>query len=1096
MSQHGYYRSPTINGGRVVFVCEDDLWSVSVTGGIAVRLTANLGKVQRPFLSPNGELLAFVGREEGHSEVYCMSAMGGVAKRLTFMGSAQVVGWDRQGNIIFASSAQQPFYRMMHLYSIDPAGGMPQLLPYGLADSISFGESAVVLGRCPSEPAYWKRYRDGRAGVLWVDPDGSGDFQRLIQLNGNLTAPMWIGERIYFLSDHDGVGNLYSCTPRGEDLQQHTYHSDYYARSATTDGQRIVYHAGADLYCFDPASHTVTSSHKIEVQFYSPQIQRQRKFVEADEFLESYDLHPEGHSVGITTRGRTFCFGNWEGAVFQLGRPEEGRYRLTRWLNDGQRLISVCDRSGVETLEILSADFDAEPEPLTGIDLGRVTGLAVSPVADQVVLSNHRHELIWVDLTSKESKLLDRSDFAHIHGFAWSPNGEWITYSCGETQHTLSIKVCSIWDGSIHCLTPPRFRDTNPVFDPSGKFIYFLSVREFNPVYDKVYLDLSFPKAMRPFLISLQRDTPSPFVPVPKPLNGAKSAKEEEKAANLDSSEQSEQSEPSEPVGATEAELEAAEVEKKPELQPLQIDFAGIEQRIVGFPVAEGLYRQIVGVEGKVLFTSYPVQGSLDWRNGKSDAKPTLELYDFETQKQERIATDVSTFQVGKDGKTLIYRSGNRLRVCGITPQDRDRKEAESGRKSGWLDLRRVRVSVNPEQEWQQMFREVWRLQQEHFWTPDMSGVDWQRVYQRYRPLLDRIATRSEFSDLVWEMQGELGTSHAYESGGDYREEPDYRMGFLGADFRYDAEADAYRVVHIIQGDSWTDHSSPLHQLGVNLQEGDLLLAVGGQRVHRHCSPQELLVHQSGCEVALTVASATGGEPRTVTVKTLKSEMRLRYREWVERNYQLVQAATDGKIGYIHIPDMSAAGYAEFHRYYFAEVCKQGLIVDVRYNGGGHVSQLILEKLARQRIGYDISRWGKPEPYPLYSVAGPIVALTNEHAASDGDIFSHGFKLMQLGTLIGKRTWGGVIGISPRHALVDQGRVTQPEYSFWFVDVGWNVENYGTDPDIEVEITPQDWVAGNDPQLEKAIEVSLEHLEQQPVVLPDFGNRPYLPLPD
>jgi tricorn protease len=280
------------------------------------------------------------------------------------------------------------------------------------------------------------------------------------------------------------------------------------------------------------------------------------------------------------------------------------------------------------------------------------------------------------------------------------------------------------------------------------------------------------------------------------------------------------------------------------------------------------------------------------------------------------------------------------------------------------------------------------------------------------------------------------------------------------------------------------------------VQEGDLLLAVGGQRVHRHCSPQELLVHQSGCEVALTVASAIGGEPRTVTVKTLKSETRLRYREWVERNYQLVQAATDGKIGYIHIPDMSAAGYAEFHRYYFAEVCKQGLIVDVRYNGGGHVSQLILEKLARQRIGYDISRWGKPEPYPLYSVAGPIVALTNEHAASDGDIFSHGFKLMQLGTLIGKRTWGGVIGISPRHALVDQGRVTQPEYSFWFVDVGWNVENYGTDPDIEVEITPQDWVAGNDPQLEKAIEVSLEHLEQQPVVLPDFGNRPYLPLPD
>jgi tricorn protease len=1076
-----------------VFVCEDDLWSVSVTGGVAIRLTANLGKVQQPSLSPDGAHLAFVGREEGHSEVYCMPAAGGVAKRLTFMGSVQLAGWSRDGAVIFASSAGQPFHRMSHLHHISPEGGLPERLPYGLAQSISFGTSGgVVLGRCSSDPAYWKRYRGGRAGVLWVDPTGSGSFQTLIHLNGNLAAPMWIGERIYFLSDHDGVGNLYSCTPDGEALQQHTYHNDYYARGASSDGQRIVYHAGAELFCFDPASPE-PAAQKIDVQFHSPQVQRQRKFVESEEFLETYHLHPEGHSMVITTRGRSFCFGNWEGAVFQLGYPEQGRYRLTRWLNDGQRLISVCDRSGVETLEILSPHFDQEPEPLSGIDIGRVTGLAVSPVADQVVMSNHRHELIWVDLVSKSSRVLDRSDFDRIRGFAWSPNGEWVTYSCAETQRTLSIKVCSVGDGRTHCLTPPRFRDTNPVFDPSGKFIYFLSVREFNPVRDRVYFDWSFPKAMRPFLISLQHDTPSPFILEPKPLNGTKSAPETEvsdAAVSPDASDASGQ--------ALQSESDAASENDIAKTEPLTIDFAGIEQRIVAFPVAEGVYGQIMGVEGKVLFTSFAVQGSLDWRNGngKTEPKSTLEMYDFETQKQERIASDVSRFQVGKDGKTLVYRSGNRLRVCGIAAQDRDRKDNEPGRKSGWLDLNRVRVSVNPPQEWQQMFREAWRLQQEQFWTPDMSGVDWQRVYQRYRPLLDRIATRSEFSDLVWEMQGELGTSHAYESGGDYREEPDYRMGFLGADFHYDSEADAYRVAHIVQGDSWTEQNSPLLQLGVNVQEGDLLLAIGGQRLHRHCNPQELLVNQACCEVALTFAPARGGDRRTVTVKTLWSETQLRYREWVERNYQRVQEATEGRIGYVHIPDMGALGFAEFHRYYFAEVSKQGLIVDVRYNRGGSVSQLILEKLARQRVGYDISRWGKPDPYPADSIAGPIVALTNEHAASDGDIFSHCFKLMKLGTLIGKRTWGGVIGISPQHALVDQGRVTQPEYSFWFVDVGWQVENYGTDPNIEVEITPQDWAASRDPQLETAIRVSLEQLEQNPVVLPDFSNRPYLPLPD
>lgn len=1085
--QSGYYRYPTVSGDRVVFVCEDDLWSVSVQGGAAVRLTANLGMVRQPFLSPDGMRLAFVGREEGHSEVYGMSALGGVAKRLTFIGSAHVAGWSRDGQIVFCSTAEQPFRDMAHLYTINPDGGLPEPLPYGLAHSVSFGANGgVVLGRNTGDPARWKRYRGGRAGVLWVDPTGTGTFQKLLQLDGNFTSPMWVGERIYFLSDHEGMGNLYSCTPLGEDLQRHTDHQTYYARNASSDGQRIVYHAGADLYWFDPASGTQAS---IDVQFYSPKVQRQRKFVEASECLTSYDLHPEGHSVAITTRGKSFCMGNWEGAVYPLGVTEAGRYRLTRWLNDQHRLVGICDRSGVETLEILTSSFDTLPEPLTGLDLGRILSLEVSPTSDQVMLTNHRQELIWVDLTTKTSRVLDRSSFERIQGFCWSPDGAWVAYSCAETQYTLSIKLCQIENGSIHCLTSPRFRDMKPAFDPSGKFIYFLSIRDFNPVYDKIYFDLSFPKAIRPFLISLKRDTPSPFVPVPKPLNG-KSAKDADKA------EESEKAK----AAAQEDEVNQTDTEppKKSKIDPLEIDFEGIEQRIVGFPVAEGIYGQIWGVEGKVLFTIQPVQGSLDGRNGsaKPDIKPTLEMYDFEAQKQERIATDVIHFRVGKDHKTLIYRSGHRLRVCGIAAQDQNRnKETEPGRKSGWLDLNRVRVSVNPAQEWQQMFKEVWRLQQEQFWTPDMSGVDWERVYQRYQPLLDRIAVRSEFSDLVWEMQGELGTSHAYEGGGDYRDEPNYRMGFLGANFQYDPEADAYRVVHIIQGDSWTDQASPLCQMGANVQVGDLLLAVGGQRVSRHCAPQELLVNQAKCEVALTFASPNPGETRTITVKTLWGEMALRYREWVERNHRIVQEATQGRVGYVHIPDMGAKGYAEFHRYYFAEVHKDGLLVDVRYNGGGHVSQLILEKLSRQRIGYDISRWGQPEPYPADSIAGPIVAITNEHAGSDGDIFSHSFKLMKLGTLVGKRTWGGVIGIHPRHALVDQGRVTQPEYSFWFKDVGWNVENYGTDPDIEVDIAPQDWAQGKDPQLEQAISLILGQLEQNPVVLPDFSKRPYLPLP-
>jgi tricorn protease len=1046
-----------------------------------MRLTANLAEVSHPFLSPDGSNLAFMGREEGHMEVYSMPADGGVAKRLTFLGSRSVVvGWSPDSqSIIFASNTDRPFRHIFNLYAISPEGGLPERLPMGLAHTISYGANGgVVIGRNTNDPARWKRYRGGTAGVIWIDPEGTGEFRKLIDLKGNLTSPMWVGERIYLISDHEGIGNLYSCTPSGEDIQRLTNNFDYYVRNASTDGRRIVYHAGGELFYLDVETQ---DNRQIEVEFRSPQVQRQRKFVDSSEFLEDYELHPEGHSTAITSRGKSFYFGNWEGAVTQLGHSESIRYRLTRWLNDKKRFVTISDTSGVETIEIHSTEIDIEVEPLLGLDLGRAIELEVSPQEDLVVLSNHRQELIFVDLNAKQSRVLDKSDYFQIEGFCWSPDGQWVAYSCAETQLTFSIKVCHIPGGRTYRLTPPRFRDTRPSFDPEGKFIYFLSLREFNPVYDSIYFDLGFPRGMRPFLISLKKDTPSPFIPIPKPLSATPPAME--KAAEEAVEHAKEETEEAPPVKKT---------------STVEIDFDGIEHRIVGFPVPEGRYGQIWGLKGKVLFSSYPVEGSLDndWASSEPVAKGRIEVYDFQEQKLDTVATEVSDFKVARENEILIYRSSNRLRVRAVALNGHDNSDDTPGRKSGWLDLNRVKISVIPLNEWKQMFREVWRLQQEHFWTEDMSGVDWERVYKRYIPLVDRVATRSEFSDLVWEMQGELGTSHAYEFGGDYRRSPYYQLGSLGADFVYDAEADAYRVTHIVRGDSWNEkEDSPLNRLGVNINAGDLLLAVGGQRVGRNRSPQELLVHQAGCEVNLTFAGSSPGEHRTVTVKTLMNDTQVRYREWVESNHRKVSEATNGRVGYVHVPDMGPKGYAEFHRYYFAEVHKEGLIVDVRYNGGGHVSQLILEKLARKRIGYDVSRWGKPEPYPSDSLLGPAIAITNEYAGSDGDIFSHCFKLMKVGKLIGKRTWGGVIGIWPRHPLIDSSMITQPEYSFWFTDVGWNVENYGTDPDIEVEITPHEWVQGKDPQLEQAIALILEELEAHPVTIPEFGDRPRLTLP-
>ena len=1082
----GYYRFPTICQDTIVFVCEDDLWTVSINGGVARRLTSNLGAASSPCLSPDGELLAFSGREEGPSEVYVMPALGGEAKRLTYQGSnAAIVNWDPQGkHILYASGAGLAFDPW--IWKISPEGGEPQRLSYGPANHIDFGDAGgVIIGRLTREPARWKRYRGGTAGQLWVDIEGDGQFQPLSPVDSNFTTPMWIGERLYFISDHEGVGNIYSCLPNGEDVQRHTHQDTYYARSAQTDGTHIVYHAGADLFVYNIENNTDT---RVDVDFRSPRIQRQRKFVSASRYLREYALIPDGHALSLTVRGKPFTMANWEGAALQHGERSGARYRFTKWLNDGKRLVTLSDVGGEEALEIHTRDGSAEVVRLDALDFGHVRSLEVSPQTkddknDCLLLINNRFELLHIDLETQEMRVLDKSHYQNIQGAVWSPDGEWCAYSFPSTETTRSIKLCKIETGETWLVTQPEFSDFSPAWDPDGKYLYFLSYREFNPVYDALHFDLGFPSAMRPMLITLQKTLGNPFVPEPRPLE------EEKEDKNKDN--EKEQGETSDEKD------EKSEKESK----PITIDLDGISQRVVAFPYPRGHYGQIAGIEGKAVFTSYPsreVSGPFD--DGDNRARGTLHAYDFKEQKKETLVSGIDDFQISRDGKTLVYSSGSRLRVIKAGKKaEGDSKSGSRGspsRQNGWIDLNRIKASVVPTAEWHQMYREAWRLQRDYFWTEDMSGVDWEQVYQRYLPLLDRIATRGEFSDLMWEMQGELGTSHAYEFGGDYRSSPNYAQGFLGADFVYDAENGGYRITHIPQGDAWeAAKDSALNAPGINVGKGDILLAIGGQSVSETVSPGELLVNLANQEVQATFQNAEDSEKRSVTLKVLRSERELRYREWVSRNRQYVHEKTDGKVGYVHIPDMSRRGYAEFHRGYLAEVSYPGLLVDVRYNGGGHVSQLLLEKLSRRRIGYDIPRWGAPHPYPDASVLGPMVAVTNENAGSDGDIFSHCFKLMELGLLIGKRTWGGVIGISPHQMFVDRGGTTQPEYSFWFVDVGWSVENYGTDPDIEVDYRPQDYTTEADPQLDRAIEELLRQMEDNPPEVPDFGDRPRLTLP-
>ncbi len=1069
----GYYRYPTIAGDRIVFVCEDDLWSVPASGGTASRLTVSFGTCTSPRLSPDGAWIAFISNDDGNPEVYVMPSIGGQPRRLTFLGStvAQVMGWSADGSeIYFAANARTWFEGETWPFSVPRDGGEPRGLNVGHARTFSLGAAgAMVLGRNAVDPARWKRYRGGTAGEIWVEAHGALEFERLA-IPGNPTWPMWIGDRIFFLDDQEGIGNIYSCATDGTDITRHSHEADYYARFPSTDGTRIVYGAGGTIHLLDIASDSVCD---VPIETPSAEPQTVRRFEAASDSLEHFAPHPDGTRVAFVSRGQAFTMPLFEGAVIQHGGGSRIRLRLAEWLKDGKRFVCVTDRNGYEQIALHRADVSDEPKLLTNGDIGRVTELVVSPVSDTIAFANHRHELCVLDLEDGNVRVIDTSPARRITGLSFSPDGRYLAYSWWPVYGTSIIRVAKVKSGKIYDVTSPLRVDHSPAWDPEGKYLYFISTRDFNPVYDALQFDLSFPQAQRPFVVTLRSDVPSPFVPQPRPVH-----------RNHDH----------------EHEHEMDKKNGKADLR-VDIDFDGIQGRVLGFPVEEGEYEQIGAIKGRVFYTRFPVQGikPAGREDDDDESLGTLYAYDFEQLRQAAIANDMQDFRIGADGHTLIYRSNERLRAIDATndlPDEEPEKPAsDPGRKSGWLDLDRASVEIVPRDEWAQMYREAWRLQTEQFWVEDMSDIDWDRVYDRYKAVLTRVRTRTELSDLIWEMQGELGTSHAYEYGGDHRLPPQYQRGFLGAELAWDTERKGYRIARIYRGDSWNrDTDSALAEPGLDIHEGDVLAAIGGRRLTRDTTPDRLLVNSAGKDVSITIRTRKD-EERTVLVKALASEAPLRYRAWVEANRRYVHEKTGGRVGYVHIPDMGPRGFAEFHRGYLSEFNRRGLVVDVRYNRGGHVSPLLLEKLARRRVGYDVPRYGAAVPYPPESVGGPMIAITNQFAGSDGDIFSHCFKLYKLGPLVGKRTWGGVIGIEPYHHLVDGTLTTQPEYSFWFSDVGWAVENYGTDPDYDVDFAPQDYREGRDPQLDFALRLMDRAFEHTTELQPDLTTRPSLPLP-
>ncbi len=627
----GYYRYPSIAGDRILYVCEDDLWSASVEGGDAVRLTVSFGTCSFPRVSPDGEWIAFISTDEGNPELYVMPSRGGEPRRLTFLGAALcgTTGWSADGSEIYFVANPTTWYEgETHPFAISRAGGAPRKLNLGHARALSFGpQGRLAIGRNAADPARWKRYRGGTSGEIWIEAPGTGTFARLVLPDGNPCWPMWIGERIYFLADHEGIGNLYSCALDGSGIVRHTNEREYYVRFPSTDGKRIVYSAGAEIALYDVAAD---AARRIHIETRSPMPQTARRFEKASESLEHFLPNPDGTQLAFDSRGQEFTMPLFEGAAMRHGADDRARTRLTQWL-DGQHLVSVTDVNGFEQIALRPADASTQARLVTSGDIGRVTDLVCSPTSGIVAFANHRHDLCVLDIDDGNVRVLDTCPSHRIGDLAFSPDGRFIAYVWWPAHGTSIIRIVKVRSGKVHDVTSPLRTDKSPAWDPDGKYLYFISTRDFNPVYDALQFDLSFPQASRPFVVTLRNDVPSPFVPKPKPIHHDHHDHRDRERSN---------SKPPKPVD-------------------VDIDFDGITGRILGFPLDEGDYGQIVAVHERVLFTRFLVKGIKPARREDLDNEEhgVLLAYDFDQQRLATVAPECDDIRLGGDARTLIYRS-------------------------------------------------------------------------------------------------------------------------------------------------------------------------------------------------------------------------------------------------------------------------------------------------------------------------------------------------------------------------------------------------------------------------------------------------------
>ena len=1103
-SQTKLLRFPDIYGDRVVFTYGGDLWTAPAAGGSAIRLTSHPGMEVFGKFSPDGKWIAFTGQYDGDEQVYVVASGGGVPQQLTFYPAKgpftprwgwdqQVYGWSSDGKRIFFKSQRDSWaLPIARLYSVSVAGGPAEALPMPEAGSGDFSPDSSQMVYSPQSRDFRpeKRYSGGQANALYIFDLKTYATKRITEGPRATRDPIWIGDTIYFNSDRDGHFNLYAYNIAGGKTAEITDNKTWDVRWPSSDGEgRIVYELNGELQVLDTKSR---KSNAISITVPNEGLASRPSRISAANNIESVGLSPKGERALFVARGDVFTAPIEKGPTRNLTHSSGAHDKWASWSPDGSRIAYISDASGEEELYIAPQDGLKPAEQITTGGRAMRYQPEWSPDGKRIAFSDKDGKVYVVTLADKKLTEIADSPHGQIRDYTWSPRGNYLAFSYDENPNRFSaVWVWSTGDGKLRKITDDMFNAYNPAWDPQGNYLYFVADREFQPQISQIEFNYATNRTAYIYAVALRKDVKHPFPPEsdevtvtkaddaakPKGAPAGEDPKTPVKDINKELKEPAKEAKEPSPEAEKPATPAAPVGESKPDAKApatMTIDFDGIVRRVARVPVGADNYGGLSAKTGHLIYAT----GSAFYYGRAGDRPTVLKIFAFKDRKESTIAEDIRGYTLSDDGSKLLVAQGPGYNIYDATPQGDKTKKPVS---TAGLMVDRI-----PAQEWNQIFNEVWRRYRDWFYVPNMHGYDWIALREQYKPLLQYVAHRSDLNYVISEMISELTIQHAYIEGGDFQIPPRPRSGLPGARFEVDKQSGRYRITKIFQGENEEDiYRSPLTEIGVNLNVGDYVLAIDGEDVKGMDDIYRLLRNKADNPVSLTVNKTPSlAGARIVSYRPITDESNLIYLDWVDHNRHKVEQATGGRVGYIHIPDMGANGIREFIKWYYPQIRKEGLVVDVRANGGGNVSRMLIERLRRKVLGLNYSRTDdEANTYPDSVFNGPMVALLDENSASDGDIFPYMFRKAGLGPLIGKRSWGGVVGIGPRGPLIDGGQIFVPGSGLTDENGNWVIEGYGVDPDIEVDNDPKSEIEGRDPQLERGISEVMARLKT-PVKLP------------